>query len=89
MYRVRPVDPAELGDPSIRLHPLTDREREVLAGVRDGLTNAAIGQRLGTKTPTVKNQVTSICQKLNARDRTHAVMLAIKHGILPLDERIG
>lgn len=61
---------------------LTDRELQVLSGVRDGLTNAEISSRLGTSPQTVKNQVSGILKKLEVNDRTAAVMEAIRRGWL-------
>jgi DNA-binding CsgD family transcriptional regulator len=55
---------------------LTAREREVLALVAQGLTNAEIGRRLGLGTPTVARQIASASVKLGASSRTQAALLA-------------
>ncbi|GHC31100.1 MULTISPECIES: response regulator transcription factor [Gemmobacter] len=55
---------------------LTPRERETLGFLRDGLMNKEIALRMGLSEVTVKMHVKSICAKLNARNRTHAVILA-------------
>ncbi|RID92492.1 DNA-binding response regulator [Gemmobacter lutimaris] len=55
---------------------LTPRERETLGYLRDGLMNKEIALRMGLSEVTVKMHVKSICAKLNARNRTHAVILA-------------
>lgn len=57
------------------LEQLTAREREVLAALREGRSNAEIGARLGISLPTVKTHVSSILVKLGAESRTHAVAL--------------
>jgi DNA-binding NarL/FixJ family response regulator len=49
-----------------------------------GLTNAGIAARLHLSEGTVKNYVSGILSKLHANDRTHAVVLAIKRGLLDL-----
>jgi DNA-binding NarL/FixJ family response regulator len=61
---------------------LTPRETEVLAFVAQGLGNKEIADRLGTASGTVKNQIQTILAKLKASDRTQAVTIAIRRGIL-------
>jgi DNA-binding NarL/FixJ family response regulator len=63
---------------------LTGREVEVLQLVARGLGNKEIGEILGTAAGTVKAHVQSILSKLGAKDRTHAVALAIRRGIIHL-----
>jgi DNA-binding NarL/FixJ family response regulator len=62
--------------------PLTEREREVLRGVAQGLSNREIGQKLFLTEGTVKNYVTSVLQKIGARDRTQAALRAKALGLL-------
>ncbi len=62
---------------------LTPREREVLAGVARGLSNAAIGRELFIAEATVKTHLLRAFAKLGVDDRTRAVTVAIKRGILP------
>ncbi len=62
--------------------PLTEREREVLRGVAEGLSNREIGQKLFLTEGTVKNYVTSVLQKIGARDRTQAALRAKELGLL-------
>ena len=57
--------------------PLSPRETEVLELAAQGLGNAAIAHDLVVSQTTVKNHMTSIMQKLNANDRTHAVTIAL------------
>lgn len=64
---------------------LTPREVEVLQYVAQGYGNKEIGARLGTAAGTVKMHLQNILSKLGASDRTHAVTLAIKRGIIYLD----
>jgi DNA-binding NarL/FixJ family response regulator len=61
---------------------LTERELEVLRGVGAGYSNKQIALRLAISEGTVKSHMKSILPKLNARDRTHAVMIAVKRGML-------
>ena len=61
---------------------LTERETEVLRQVAAGCSNKIIADRLCISEDTVKGHVRNILQKLNANDRTHAVTIAIKRGIL-------
>jgi two-component system, NarL family, response regulator DevR len=58
-----------------RLAGLTDREREVLDLVADGLTNRQIGERLYLSEKTVKNYVSSLLGKLGLERRTQAAVL--------------
>ena len=64
--------------------PLTDREREILARVAEGLTNKVIGSQLGISTRTVKGHLTSIMTELRATDRTHSVVMAVRLGWLAI-----
>ncbi|MCC6616371.1 MAG: response regulator transcription factor [Anaerolineae bacterium] len=70
------VQPPQIG------HDLTDREREVLALMIEGLNNREIAEQLIISSSTVKNHVSSILSKLQTSSRTHAVALAVEHGII-------
>jgi len=61
--------------------PLSEREREILQLVAQGLTNREIADRLSLAQGTVKNYVTTILQKLGARDRTQAALRARELGV--------
>jgi DNA-binding NarL/FixJ family response regulator len=64
--------------------PLTVRELEVLQWVASGYANKAISARLYINEQTTKTHIKNILVKLGARDRTHAVSLGIKRGIISL-----
>lgn len=66
---------------------LSAREGEVIGLVAEGLRNLEIAERLCLSLSTVKCHVNSIMEKLDARDRTEAVMTALKRGIIHLPER--
>ena len=72
----KPKTPDPLGE-------LTSREREVLALVGAGLSNAEIGGRLGLAEKTVKHYMTSILAKLGVASRVEAALLAYKAGLVP------
>jgi DNA-binding NarL/FixJ family response regulator len=62
--------------------PLTDREREVLRLIAAGMNNREIADSLGVAEGTVKNHTSSILSKLGVRDRTRAVLKALRRGDL-------
>ena len=64
---------------------LTSRETEVLELVRRGLRNREVGSSLGISEETVQSHVRSILSKLDVPDRTAAVDVALRRGILHLD----
>src|SRR3981081_2479568 len=61
---------------------LTSREREVMALVAEGLTNAEIGERLFMSPATARTHVSRILTKLGARDRTQLVVMAYESGLV-------
>jgi DNA-binding NarL/FixJ family response regulator len=70
-------------DPDTRaLAVLTDREREVLGLVGQGLTNSEIGERLYLSPLTAKTHVSRIMAKLAARDRVQLVVVAYESGLV-------
>jgi DNA-binding NarL/FixJ family response regulator len=64
--------------------PLTEREIEVLRRIAEGDRNRDIGQHLGISEDTVKVHVKRIMEKLGAKDRTQAVAIGIRRGIITL-----
>jgi len=64
------------------ISPLSRRETEILEYIAQGNSNKEIAHALGICNQTVKNHVTSIMRKLAANDRTHAVVLALRHGLI-------
>jgi DNA-binding NarL/FixJ family response regulator len=64
---------------------ISAREEEVLQLVADGLGTSEIADRLFISQKTVKNHLASIYEKLDARDRTQAVITAVRMGIIKLD----
>ncbi len=67
--------------------PLTQRERQILSYIADGNTNKQIAAILDISEQTIKNHVCAILRKMNANDRAHAVVLAIKKGWISLEDK--
>lgn len=63
------------------LGELSDREKEVLMHLGQGLNNKEIGDTLFITEGTVKNHVSNVIQKLGLRDRTQAAIYAVRYGI--------
>lgn len=61
---------------------LTEPERAVLVLVAEGMTNGEIAVELFKSLDTVKEQLASVCVKLEARSRAHAVALGIRRGVI-------
>ncbi|MGV9666371.1 response regulator transcription factor [Nocardia niigatensis] len=68
--------------PAAEFSELTDREREVMALVAEGLTNAEIADRLYMSPATARTHVSRILVKLGARDRTQLVVMAYESGLV-------
>ncbi len=64
---------------------VTKREEEVLQLIADGCSTAEVAEQLYISQKTVKNHLASIYQKLDARDRTQAVLQAVRMGIVSLE----
>nr|BAL53996.1 two-component system LuxR family transcriptional regulator [uncultured Chloroflexota bacterium] len=74
--RLRPVQPTSLPE------PLSEREREILSLLAQGLSNRQIAARLHLAEGTVKNYVSTILQKLEVADRTQAALKGHELGLI-------
>jgi len=81
--RILPEVAAELAMHTAEDH-LTARELEVLKLIAKGNANKEIAAQLAVAEDTVKSHVGNILEKLGANDRTHAVTIALKRGIIEL-----
>jgi two-component system NarL family response regulator len=81
---IPPVIAATLAEHTPRV-ALTPRETEVISLMAMGLTNAQIAERIGRTEETAKVHVKNILQKLDARDRTEAVTVAIRRGFIRIE----
>ncbi len=69
-------------DGESRRTPLTERERDVLALVAEGLSNAAIADRLAVSVHTVRNHIASLSGKLGAHSKLEALSIAVRQGLV-------
>jgi DNA-binding NarL/FixJ family response regulator len=70
-----------------RAPQLSPREREVTHLMAEGMTAEDIGRRLGVSVETVRTHVRHVIRKLQARNRVHAIAIAMERGEIALDER--
>ena len=82
LVEVRRMDPDSVTDDGDRV--VTKREVEVLQLIADGCSTPEVAERLFISQKTVKNHLASIYHKLDARDRTQAVLQAVRMGIVRL-----
>jgi DNA-binding NarL/FixJ family response regulator len=75
---------AVVADDDPLVEPLTPRELQVIELVADGLPNKAIAAALRVSDETVKFHLGSVFGKLGASNRTDAVRLALRRGLVPL-----
>jgi DNA-binding NarL/FixJ family response regulator len=75
--------PRLTGEAGTRHEALTEREREVLELLADGLTNVAIAERLVVSVHTVRNHVANLSSKLGAHSKLEALSIAVREGLLP------
>ena len=80
--RFAPMLPAGDAQAASELEELTERERQVLILVAQGLSNAELAQRLFVSEATVKTHVGRILAKLGLRDRVQAVVYAYENGLV-------
>ena len=67
-----------------KVDTLSERESEVLISVAAGNSNKIVADKLSISEETVKSHMRSILSKLGANDRTHAVTIAVKRGLISL-----
>lgn len=72
----------EMRHPSARDYDLTEREKEILALMVDGLPNSEIADHLGVSASTAKFHVSNILSKLGVTSRTEAVSIALKQKLI-------
>jgi DNA-binding NarL/FixJ family response regulator len=71
-----------LPDPEVtKIQTLTDREREVIALVGEGLKNKQVGERLFISETTVTHHLSSVFSKLEVSDRLELIIYAFRHGL--------
>jgi len=70
-----------------RVPQLTPREREIMHLMAEGLTGDGIGSRLGLSVETVRTHVRNAIRKLQARNRVHAIAIALERGEIALEPR--
>jgi DNA-binding NarL/FixJ family response regulator len=64
------------------LADLTEREREILRGLSEGMSTSALAKKLGIAPVTVRNHVQNVLQKLDVHTKLAAVALAYQHGLI-------
>lgn len=73
-------------DPAARkrsgIHGLTRRQREILQLYADGLSTDKVARQLGLSTETVRSHTKGVLARLSARDRTHAVAIALRNSLI-------
>ncbi len=74
--RPSPVDPEVT-----KIESLTDREREVIALIGEGLKNKQVGERLFISETTVTHHLSSVFSKLEVSDRLELIIYAFRHGL--------
>jgi DNA-binding NarL/FixJ family response regulator len=80
--------PPEIADrvlPRPTAEELTEREVQVLRRIAEGLSNREIGEQLGISESTVKGHVNNLLSKLGVTDRTKALVLALRRGLVHID----
>jgi DNA-binding NarL/FixJ family response regulator len=65
---------------------LSPREREIMHAMAEGLTAEKIGDEFGVSVETVRTHVRNVIRKLQARNRVHAIALALERGEIALDK---
>jgi two-component system, NarL family, nitrate/nitrite response regulator NarL len=73
--------PAMVDPELVKIESLTDREREVIALVGEGLKNKQVGERLFISETTVTHHLSSVFSKLEVSDRLELIIYAFRHGL--------
>jgi DNA-binding NarL/FixJ family response regulator len=76
------IDPGVADRGSTRGTRVTKRQRQILQLIADGQSTAAVAKRLGLSTETVKTHNKQILARLEARDRAHAVAIALRNSLI-------
>lgn len=76
LHKPAPVDPEVT-----KIESLTDREREVIALIGEGLKNKQVGERLFISETTVTHHLSSVFSKLEVSDRLELIIYAFRHGL--------
>jgi two-component system, NarL family, response regulator len=84
-FRYIPPDLADRVLPRPADEVLSEREVEVLKAIGEGMSNKEIGETLGIAESTVKGHVNHLFGKLGVTDRTKALVVAIKRGLIQID----
>jgi two-component system NarL family response regulator len=84
-HRYLPAELAARVAPRPAEEALSDRELEMLKGIAEGMSNKEIGDHLGIAENTVKGHVNRLLAKLGVSDRTNALVVALRRGIIHLD----
>lgn len=82
LLRAMRTSPRPAGTEEVPVQELTEREVEVLRLVAEGYSNKQISEIVHLAEGTVKNHLSTILMKLGARDRTNAVLRALREGLL-------
>jgi DNA-binding CsgD family transcriptional regulator len=64
---------------------LSPREREIMHLMAEGMTAEAIGDKISVSVETVRTHVRNVIRKLQARNRVHAIAIALERGEIALD----
>jgi two-component system nitrate/nitrite response regulator NarL len=79
---IQELNKPPLVDPEVtKIESLTDREREVIALIGEGLKNKQVGERLFISETTVTHHLSSVFSKLEVSDRLELIIYAFRHGL--------
>lgn len=85
-FRELEVEEEQIEETKDQYSPLSSREVEILDYIARGNSNKEIAKSLKISDQTVKNHITSILKKLSVNDRTAAVVYALRHGWIKMEE---